>query len=123
MLCDDDSSNWMRLRSRVDSLYRCLAIEKSMNSTSATVATIVVIAMLGLTYFGLWEITRRWGVNNVEQTYSLHFAESPAPFVVCGDIHLAGEGLLTYGKRGYYVWIFGMTIRVSEEDYVSGPVF
>ncbi|HUG67861.1 MAG TPA: hypothetical protein VMM76_08915 [Pirellulaceae bacterium] len=101
-----------------------------------SVRTLAIVVTLVCVYFGLWEITKRWGVPELDE-YShynwIYGANSTAPLIVTIDEGYAGPnetvvevmnqsleetGNFGFGgppesRRSYYLWLFGPRIRLT----------
>jgi hypothetical protein len=94
-----------------------------------SVRTLAILVTLVCAYFGAWEATKKWGVNNwvvrdnhrpvtkvwpkneyVMVGESTVFVSSPMPFVVSED-QLGSNGDLV--QRKYYLWLFGVVIELK----------
>jgi len=102
---------------------------------------LILFVAVGLTYAGLWFLTRQFGVPQV-RAFAIHamhtpsgYTEAPqptnrfdgrfywcsthayAPFLVYGDYGWQGGPLYGDGGSALYLWFFGRTFRIRELDH------
>jgi hypothetical protein len=70
--------------------------------------TLAIVVTLVCVYFGLWEVTKRYGVPAVAAPKAA-FRSSPAPLVVR---YQQDPDDLFGDKPVYYVWLFGPIFRL-----------
>jgi hypothetical protein len=89
-----------------------------------SVRTLAIFVTLVCAYFGVWEATKRWAIDEdfesylepdgtLQDVYTDPFC--PMPFIFSKDIRIYdSEGLLDI-RRPYYLWLFGPTVRLPVE--------
>ena len=93
--------------------------------------TLLLLISLLCLYLGLWEVTKRHGVRQIDALESFSSRESPsvlasraiAPFVVVDqtdatDEYMQERGIPMWGgsvmtQTSYSLWIFGYRVRLS----------
>ena|SRR5687768_12195819 len=93
-----------------------------------SIRILAIFVTLVCAYFGAWEATKRCGVTEDHYQFSnldpwIGDERSPMPFVVsrCESARLTIEEFMNPAfitmppKRYYYVWLFGLTIKLPFE--------
>jgi len=100
-------------------------------SPTFSLRTLLLLTSLVCLYLGLWEVTKRHGVRQIDAFESFSSRENPsvlasraiAPFVVVDqtdatDEYMQERGIPQWGgsimtRTSYSLWIFGYRVRLS----------
>jgi hypothetical protein len=95
-----------------------------------SVRTLAIVVTLVCTYFGAWEVTKKYGVletqlkmgwQNValpgELQPSTYYGESSSPmsFVIIREEFDVRAGMIFAPQKRYYLWLFGPPLRLLIE--------